>query len=1124
MKNKTKNLLALGVMTVLSVTAISASIGLSVKHDEPVEDKVLVDDKKDDIGTKLAFPVAKTDPSAVSVVKADLGVQLLTGEGGANSLRFIAALSNYDGLASASFTRTMTGEDGTVVKETSTLPVNAVYTSFVESENAKWINALDTENYKYYMVYTMRNIPSAHNFSVLDVTFSAQPVTGDPITATQRANVQGVIGGNSKGATYTQMADADTYWARVDSGVTEVTIDANIITIEEGSYVASKGGKVVSLGEPTSTTGGAENRSSLTKIDLPDSLEMFNKWCFSGASSLKELELPRDLKSILASAFNSTDALKTIYWNAVNLTTVSATVPHDIDTVYVSSAVEAFPSQFIGSSYKVQTVYYEGTTAEWEALIAGKESIFNAVNVICSDTVIHNVTFHLNGGTLTGYEETAIVEIIEGKTVASIGRPSKSGLFFKGWYTAPEGGEAYDFATPVTGALDLYAQYQEAPEGSSFEKPAKINTDNYSGVAETNEDMNIYHIEFTAPETDVYYLAIDSAYLADGTTKSNYPRLAAYDASGADITESVQVFLPERDATLLGDEEDYFRIKATKGEVYRFGIMPSRETKWNSTTQVNEYIYSPGTANFSITSAAHDTIETALPITAIGDNTLQEIAWGNRNAPVVFTYTATETKEQYLRYEVTGGSHRVGIEVYDVDNLSANPTRFYSYDSVGKLVSMTAGKTYAIYVSAEGKLPADGITAKVGLGDIPAGYNKDNPITMEVGTGNLQIGVDNKLAWYNLSVAETTTYRITLDGGSTSYAKIISIYGADATTLVKKAEEAGEEDWYGDIAYGTEVILDVTLEAGDYYVAMGYNGGSQSAYAPAITLDVMIPQPGDFISTAIPAEWVDNTLTLHGYGTTKGTYYKFTPDATAAWNLTADSGTLTVYDVATEKKIGTIGTSATKYELTAGTEYAIHVVTDAEADVVITREEYVGPFSNYPDLIGEFGGTRQGSSYYRMNITVDGLLYDGGKTPLACSDITVDSVTGYTSFNVTGTSSYHPEKVVMNADYMWLIDENNPYCFFVGRNTDGSTSSGPQGQVAKTSDFDAVNGVGVMILSIATRSGGRDYAIMVDGVIHLGVTVEFSSGTNIETGTYVVKGSDGTEIGTYTSSNETITL
>lgn len=71
----------------------------------------------------------------------------------------------------------------------------------------------------------------------------------------------------------------------------------------------------------------------------------------------------------------------------------------------------------------------------------------------------HTVRF-LDGGT-----ELASLTVREGSKAAPPDEPVKQGYRFAGWYTDPEGTEAFDFETPVTGDLTLYAKWTALPGG-----------------------------------------------------------------------------------------------------------------------------------------------------------------------------------------------------------------------------------------------------------------------------------------------------------------------------------------------------------------------------------------------------------------------------------------------------------------------------------------------------------------------------------------------------------------------------------------------------------------------------------------------------------------------------------
>lgn len=60
----------------------------------------------------------------------------------------------------------------------------------------------------------------------------------------------------------------------------------------------------------------------------------------------------------------------------------------------------------------------------------------------------------------------ATASVTEGETVEVPIAPTRKGFTFAGWYTAPTGGVRYDFKTPVTGDLVLYAHWNAVTSGS----------------------------------------------------------------------------------------------------------------------------------------------------------------------------------------------------------------------------------------------------------------------------------------------------------------------------------------------------------------------------------------------------------------------------------------------------------------------------------------------------------------------------------------------------------------------------------------------------------------------------------------------------------------------------------
>ncbi|SHH61937.1 Listeria/Bacterioides repeat-containing protein [Anaerosphaera aminiphila DSM 21120] len=75
--------------------------------------------------------------------------------------------------------------------------------------------------------------------------------------------------------------------------------------------------------------------------------------------------------------------------------------------------------------------------------------------------ISHTVTFYSNGGSTVASQTVADGEVAKEPTT-----PTKDGYIFKGWYTDVELTTVYDFATPVTKDITLYAKWEVVPAGN----------------------------------------------------------------------------------------------------------------------------------------------------------------------------------------------------------------------------------------------------------------------------------------------------------------------------------------------------------------------------------------------------------------------------------------------------------------------------------------------------------------------------------------------------------------------------------------------------------------------------------------------------------------------------------
>lgn len=73
----------------------------------------------------------------------------------------------------------------------------------------------------------------------------------------------------------------------------------------------------------------------------------------------------------------------------------------------------------------------------------------------------YNVVFDVNAGEDVVTNEPSVIRVVEGqKAVEPSPDPGRAGYDFKGWYRNSEGsGSEYDFNTPITGNLTLYAKW-----------------------------------------------------------------------------------------------------------------------------------------------------------------------------------------------------------------------------------------------------------------------------------------------------------------------------------------------------------------------------------------------------------------------------------------------------------------------------------------------------------------------------------------------------------------------------------------------------------------------------------------------------------------------------------------
>lgn len=926
------------VMVLAGLAACSNTPSESVDQNGNLADSI----RTDEVGKGVSFGNHLRVAEEIDTVHSVLGVQTYAGEGGKKNLRFVAALSGYRGLNSAKFVRTVTSPSGEVVKESAEIPVDMVYTSVKDASSVKWSEEIDAATYQYFMVYTLRNIPEEHWLDKVEVSLVAKTNADVEITSTQKANVLGVEYTEPSGFLFKQNADEKergVWHVEKNAPGAKVEVPAYNYQLESGSYHAVSAGPVVAIGDTGSTTGGFESCVNLEEVVLPDTIETFNRWCFSKANKLTSLRLPKNLKTIMGSAFNNTTGLKTIYYDAVALETVSGSIKDStIETVKVSKAVTSLPNDRLFEEGKLLKVEYEGTEAEWAALINGKNNGMNIDNVICSDTEIISVNFHIGEGSVTYKGESVTgdytLSLIKGKKVDNIGKPLLSGKFFEGWYTAETGGELYDFDAPVTGDLDLYARYGELPAGNSMDEPILLDGTEYSASVTTFPGMQNVYYKLTAPATDIYYfaintIAIDTESSSSGVNTTN-PLIRVYDETKTE--------LPSKNYTIDASSAKVQQISSSEPCIYAIH-MEANEVRYIEISAYYNSYYNDrvgyGTMDVAMWTEEGDSIDTAAELT-YGE--AMPITFSHRYdhkknnyQHLLYKYTAEETKKVFL--SLGTNSQWVSLTVYDSADLSRTYHAVRGSSNSSTIMNVETGHTYYIEATTNSQTD-DAKTISVTIGDPAQGYDVVNPLPYEISENILEVtGLDIAARYYTFTVDQDSAYRFILTGGSSSYAKNITLMNSNGETIADHTEAGVTDDWYGGTTYASEMKFVQELTAGTYTMRIGYSGTSTSS--TLIRLSVKTLGVGDSISepdtTSFDASLAEQTFSV----TADGRYFKFIAP-TSQWYVYKITGTSANAELFGEGNVS-LGKGKDIYiQLEAGKEYILYLTGNGDVTVNMT--------------------------------------------------------------------------------------------------------------------------------------------------------------------------------------------
>lgn len=866
---KKNKLLIISAASCLGLSLIGAGVGLAL-HKAPAKGTEVLQDAtlpEDAIGARVKLGVddGATDITATPAIDAKVGLLVQDGEtAGTKDVRIYAKLNTVAGVTSAYITRKVTAQDGTAVKAEQTLAVGYAYSSLKGADGIKWFDTtgeapeLDeaaTADSPYYIVYTLKDIPEDHLLDLLEVKIGVEAgATNSSATITCNAvGIEGDQAVNCKFIALTAEGYEGEYGAYKDTDLTgPVVIPENYYTY--AGPVATYMGKVTALSEKadlTGSNGAFEYFSSITSLTLPDTIKFFDSYCLSGCIALTELTLPRDLVTVSTSALRAS-GLKTVNYDAVNLTTVSSNFEQSDLVFNVSADVESLPKSLVSAAGSVKQVNYAGTTAEWEALKT-TENADNGLfidNVICSDTVVHTITWHIGDGAigeLTGdYEST----VIGGKTAEAPGSPKLTGKRFKGWYLDPEGTTPWDPAATVNDDLDIYAVYEDFGPGVSAENPYEITTTGQMDF-EMVEGFDKVYMTYTHPADaaeDWRYIYVDddlSEASDDSPASWLYTKISVYEGTfdEANLIADVGEDTLDDDSTVqeVGNDGG-IRFKAEPGKTYCLLVDPLGATTY----------YDAWYGNLVVKFADHDNDDPATCQTIAKGNEaeVRQDNYDSASPAVLYKYEAGTSESLALTVGRTCWSDVTIYDVTDPANVTSVGDNRGTSDST-IIFDAEAGHTYIFAVSFNDPTSDEEHTTLL-IGDAPAGSTMGNPAPITLGEA-VTTSLFNGHSEYRTVTVEEGDYAFLLEGGTDSYAKYFVVYDAEGTEVIAKTVEEGTSSgWYGEISYGGELLSRAHLAAGTYTIEIGYNTTSSTSTMFEFTMSQVAD--GDYIGRPLSVD------------------------------------------------------------------------------------------------------------------------------------------------------------------------------------------------------------------------------------------------------------------------------
>lgn len=267
----------------------------------------------------------------------------------------------------------------------------------------------------------------------------------------------------------------------------EISISSNITRI--GNFAFSECESLINVEIPNSVTHIGEwafdKCENLVSVRLSSSVDRIRDYTFSGCSSLENIVIPNSVTLIGAEAFSYCYSLSSISFpSSVNEISRSAFQSckqlrnvvflkgilyigeqsfyncNKLEEITLPDTILSIGKAAFNGCDNISDVYFDGSEEDWNAIAikANNQALIDApihFNSQISEE-FHTVTFESNGGS-----KVESIKVEHGKRVIIYTEPTKEKYIFAGWYSDEGLSLKYDFSTPVTADIILFAKWDQ---------------------------------------------------------------------------------------------------------------------------------------------------------------------------------------------------------------------------------------------------------------------------------------------------------------------------------------------------------------------------------------------------------------------------------------------------------------------------------------------------------------------------------------------------------------------------------------------------------------------------------------------------------------------------------------